>query len=172
MARAFFLFVCLLGGCAPEARGIALSDVDLSDMHTVRTIRSQLAPKDGIAFANYVVRHHAKSASYCGQPLRNADGKAPETVGEAIDLAVQRNALERQVSIAPEPPKHPRTLAKENWDNLIRDRDFMLDSQARLRLEYGNAAKRRPEWKPLETRMAENDRKLMALKSAVFGPGS
>lgn len=172
MARAFFLFVGLLGGCAPEARSIALSDLDLSNMQTVRMIRSQLAPKDGIAFADYVVRHHANSASYCGQPLFDANGEAPETVGEAIDLAARRDAGERQVLNVTQTPKHPRTLAKEEWEGLIRDRDVMIDSQARLRLEFGKAAKRRPEWKLLEAKMAENDRKLFALKSTVFGSGS
>lgn len=172
MARAFFLLVGLLAGCAPEARSIALSDVDLSDMQTVRTIRSQLASKDSIAFANFVVRHHVKSASYCGQPLLDADGEAPQTIGEAIDLTARRDAVERQISIATQTPKHPRALAKEEWESLIRDRDVMIDAQARLRLEYGSKAERRSEWKPLEFRMAENDRKLVALKSKVFGSGS
>lgn len=172
MTRTFLLFVSLLGGCAPEARNIALSEIDLSDMQTVRTIRDQLGPQDGAAFVNYVVKHHVKSASYCGQPLLNTEGEAPDTVGEAIDLTARRDALERQVVVGMQAPFHPRELAKEQWDDLIRSRDLMIDAQARLRLEFGDGAKLRPEWRSLETRMAEIDRKLVAMKPTVFGSGT
>lgn len=172
MARAVLLFVCLLGGCAPAARDIALSDIDLGDMQTVRTIRNQLEPKDGIAFANYVIRHRAKSANYCGQPLLGADGKAPVTVGEAVDLAARRDAAERWALMDSQIPKSPRRLAKEKWDSLTRDRDMTIDAQTRLRMEYGDRAMRRPEWKPLEIKIAEIDRKLIAMKPTVFGSGT
>lgn len=172
MTRTFLLLVGLLGGCAPAARDISLSDIDMSNMQTVRAIRDQLSPKDGVAFADYVVKHHAESANYCGEPLLDDDGEAPDTVGEAVDLTARRDAADRQVLVAARAPSHPREQAKEQWDNLIRNRDIIIDAQARLRLEYGNGAKRRPEWVPLETRMVEIDRKLVAMKSSVFGPGT
>lgn len=172
MPRAFMFCILLLGGCAPQARDILLSSVDLSNMETVQGIQDQLGPRDRVAFANYVVRHHFKSASYCGKPLLDAHGEAPETVGEAIDLAGRRDDAERRSSFRPQTPKASRELAKEEWDGLIRDRDLLIDAQDRLRLEYGNAADRRPEWKARETKIAAIDKKLVAMKSKVFGSGS
>ncbi len=172
MTRTFLLFVGLLGGCTPTARDIALSDIDLSNMQTVRTIRDQLSPQDGAAFADYVVRHNIKSANYCGQPLLNNDGEAPDTVGEAVDLTARRDAADRQVLVAAQRPTHPRELAKDQWDRLIRNRDTIIDAQDRLRLQYGDNAKRRSDWISLETRIVEIDRKLVAMKPDVFGSGT
>lgn len=171
MARAAMLLVLLLGGCAPQARDILLSGVDLSNMETVQAIRDKLEPRDRDAFANYVVRHHFKSARYCGKPLLDADGEAPATVGEAIDLAVHRDAAQRRTSSRSQTPKAPRELAKDEWDDLIRDRDLLIDAQDRLRLQYGDAATRRPEWNTRQTEIAQIDKKLIAMKSAVFGSG-
>ena len=172
MTRTFLLFVGLLGGCTPAVRDIALSDIDLSNMQTVQTIRERLSPQEGAAFADYVVRHHIKSAHYCGQPLLNNDGEAPDTVGEAVDLTVRRDAGDRSILVAAQPPAHPRELAKDHWDKLIRNRDNIIDAQARLRLEYGDDAKRRSDWMSLETRMIEIDRNLLAIKPNVFGSGT
>ncbi len=172
MARAALLFVILLGGCAPAARDIALADLDLRDMQTVQAIRTQLGEQDARAFASFVVRHHVKSAGFCGQPLQDSRGKPPETVGEAIDLAVRRDALELQAKMAALAPKHPRELAQEAWDDLVRERDLGVDAQSRLRMEYGDAAVRRPEWARLEASLAEIDRKLAAMRPSLFGAGS
>ncbi len=169
MARIFLLFAVLLGGCAPGARDIALSDVNFRDMQQVQTIRNRLGPQDGRVFANYVVRHNAASVNYCGRPLMGAHGKAPETVGEAIDLAMLRDALEAKALLAATAPKHPRQLARDEWDSLIRDRDIKVDARARLHDQFGEEARRRPEWASLETQLAEIDRKLVAMKPEVFG---
>lgn len=172
MARAALLFAVLLGGCAPSARDIALADLDLSDMQTVEAIRNQLSEQDGQAFASYIVRHHVKSANFCGQPLKRSDGKGPETVGEAIDLAMRRDALELGAQMAAWAPKHPRELARQQWDDLVRDRDIKIDAQTRLRMQYGDDAMHQPEWKALEASLAEIDRKLVSMKPRVFGsPG-
>jgi len=172
MSRTFLLFVGLLGGCTPAARDIVLSDIDLSNMQTVQTIRDRLSPQDEAAFADYVVRHHIASANYCGQPLLNNDGEAPHTVGEAVDLTSRRNAMDRHELAAARTPVHPRELAKEQWDRLIRDRDTIIDAQDRLRWQYGDGAKRRSDWVSMETKMVEIDRKLVAMKPNVFGPGT
>ncbi len=171
MARAALLFTILLGGCAPSARDIALAEIDLRDMQTVQSIRTQLSDQDARAFASFVVRHHVKSAGFCGRPLQNSQGKPPATVGEAIDLAVRRDAMELQASMAALAPKHPRELAREAWDNLVRERDIGIDAQTRLRMQYGDAAIRRPEWARLEASIAEIDRKLVAMRPAIFGAG-
>ena len=169
MTRFFLLFVALLGGCAPGARDTALSDLNLRDMQQIQTIRNQLGPQDGRAFANYVMRHHVASANYCGRPLLSAHGQPPETVGEAIDLAMRRDALELKAVLAATAPKHPRQLARDEWDSLIRDRDMKVDARARLHDQFGERASRRPEWASLETQLAEIDRKLTAMKPLVFG---
>jgi len=171
MARLLLLFVVLLGGCAPGARDIALSEINLRDMQQVQTIRNRLGSQDGRAFANYVMRHHVSSVNYCGRPLLSAQGKAPETVGEAIDLAMRRDALELRALLVTTAPKHPRQLAREAWDSLIRDRDIKVDARAKLHDRFGEDARRRPEWVSLEAQLAEIDRKLVAMKPAVFGAG-
>lgn len=169
MTRAFLLFVALLAGCSPEVRDIALADIDLRDMNAVAKIRSQLDSQDSVAFANYVVRHHRAAASFCGQPLVGAGGKEPVTIGEAVDLSIERANAERLALLEAQKPKHPSQIAKEEWDNLIRTRDILLDSQTRVQMEYGKSAVRRPEWKSIETKMAEIDKKLVAMKPIVFG---
>ncbi|MES2781808.1 MAG: hypothetical protein V4657_03355 [Pseudomonadota bacterium] len=171
MVRAVFLIVGLLAGCAPEARDIALADVDLRNMQTVGTIRARLAPNERIAFANFIARHHIKSANFCGQPLVAATGKEPATVGEAVDLSMLRDAAERKALIEAKSPKHSGQLAREEWNAIISARDILLDSQTRLRIEYGENAVRRAEWKILATKMAEIDRKLIKMKPVVFGSG-
>lgn len=169
MTRAVFLFVALLAGCAPQARDITLADVDLRNMQIVGAIRAGLEPEERIAFANYIVRHHARSANFCGQPLMAVNGKEPTTIGEAVDLSILRDAAERLALIESKKPKHPLQLAKDEWDRLISARDIMIDSQSRLRMEHGDKAVRRPEWKLLESRMAQINEKLVAMKPAVFG---
>lgn len=172
MARTIFLFVGLLAGCAPETRDIALADIDLKDMQTVQTIRADLQPQEGIAFANYVARHHIASAEFCGQPLLRSDGKAPTTIGEAIDLAMLRDAAEHRASMEAKRPKHPRKLAREEWDKLILERDIVIDAQTRLRAEFGVGIEQRRDWKSLESRMTAVNKRLVALKPSVFGSDS
>ena len=169
MTRAILLLVGLIAGCAPQGREIALADVNLSNMETVGKIRAQLAPQEKVAFANYVVRHHVKSANFCGQPLVGANGKAPVTIGDAVDLSIIRDAAERLALAEAQKPKHPRQLIKEEWDSLISARDILMDSQSRLRIEHGEKAARHAEWKSLEVKMAAIDRKLVEMKPAVFG---
>lgn len=172
MTRSVLLFVLLLAGCMPEARDIALADVDLRDMEAIAQIRSQLAPQDSIAFANYIVRHHSKAANFCGQPLVGIGGKEPATIGEAVDLSIERDKAERLAMLEAKKPKHPRQLVKEEWDNLIFARDLLMDSQSRLRMEFGENATRRTDWKSLEAKMAQIDQKLVMMKPTVFGTES
>ena len=52
MSRAVLLFVAALLGCSPEVRGIELAELDLTDMETVRDIRSRLDDTERAAFAS------------------------------------------------------------------------------------------------------------------------
>lgn len=169
MTRAIFLLIGLVAGCAPQGRDIPLADVDLRNMQTVTTIRAQLVPQERIAFANYVVRHHARSDNFCGDPLMSANGKPPATIGEAVDLSIVRDAAERQALIEANKPKHPNQLAKEEWDRLTSARDVLMDAQSRLSMEFGDKAERRPEWKSLSAEMTEINKKLVVMKPVIFG---
>lgn len=171
MLRALLLFVLLLGGSRPDVRDIALAEVDLGDVQAVQSIRSQLGADDARAFASFVARHHVESANFCGRPPLMRSGRLPETVGDAIDLAAQRDAMDRAALRLAQAPKHPRQLAREEWDRLIRDRDMKLDALARLQSQYGKAAVRRADWAPLQEKLADIDRQLVAMKPYLFGSG-
>ena len=171
MNRSALLFAMLLASCMPEARDIALADVDLRDMDAVAQIRSRLEPHESVAFANYIVRHHRMAANFCGQPLVGISGQEPATIGEAVDLSILRDKAEREAALEASRPKHPRQIAKEEWDKLVTARDMFTQSQSRLRMEFGEKALRRSEWKSLEADIADIDQKLVALKPDVFGLG-
>lgn len=169
MARVIILVAALLTGCAPAARDIRLDDVNFADMAAVQEIRDRLSPEEGVAFADFVARHRIGSASFCGQPLIDNRGREPATIGDAVDLALRRDAAERQAAIEAKQPKHPLQLAKGEWDRLIFARDVAIDAQSRLRMEYGERAERQPEWRSLQIRIAEIDQKLAKMKAKVFG---
>lgn len=160
----------VLMGCASDARSVKLSDVDLSDMRTVQQVRAQLGAEEGVAFANYVVKHHIASANFCGRLLIGSDGKPPETIGEAIDLALAREAEVRRALEMANEPKHPREVAHQRWDKLISEREYLVHAQVVMRGKHGAAAERQSEWSSIETRMADVDRRLVEMKPRVFGP--
>ena len=171
MVRAFAPLVCLslLLGCASDAKSIKLDDVDLSDMGIVQGIRAQLSVEDGATFANYVVKHSVSSQNFCGRPLIGASGKPPETVGQAIDLTLVRDAEERKALIDARKPKTSWELKQAKWDDLIFERDMLIDAQTMLRTKHGPAAEGLLEWKSIEVRKADIDRRLSRMKSDVFG---
>lgn len=168
-AVALIAGIILFTGCASDPRGVKLSDVDLSDMRTVQEVRAQLNAEDGVAFANYVVKHHIASANFCGRTLARSDGKPPETIGEAIDLALAREAEDRRAFEIASKPKHPRELAQQHWDDLISERDFLIDAKSMMRGKHGTAAERQSEWSSIETQLADVDRRLVEIKPRVFG---
>lgn len=171
MFRAIALIASIISlmGCASDPRGVKLSDVDLSDMHAVQQVRARLNDEDGVAFANYVVKHQIASAAFCGRSLVGPEGRPPETIGEAIDLALAREAEARRALEIASKPKHPRELAQQHWDDLIAERDFLIDAQSMMRVEHGAVAEHQSEWSSIETRMAEIDRRLLEVKPRVFG---
>ena len=60
--------------------------------------------------------------------------------------------------------------AKQEWDELISERDGVIDAQSRLLELDGPGAQRSTEWKILEARKLELDRRLTEVKPRVFGP--
>jgi len=104
--------------------------------------------------------------------LLASDGKPPTTVGEAIDLTLTRDAEDRRKLEEAIEPRHPREMAKEAWDDLISERDGLIDAQSRLLEVHGPAAEGSREWKALETRKLGIDKRLVEMKPLVFGAGS
>ncbi|MXO59989.1 hypothetical protein GRI89_10600 [Altererythrobacter salegens] len=169
MVRALIPLACMmLLSCAPDARSIKLTDVDLSDMDTVQGIRSQLSANDGAIFANYVVKHSLTSASFCGHPLVDPNGYPPKTVGEAIELTIVRDAEDRAERIAARRPKNSWELKQERWDDLVSERDMLIDSQSMLLAKHGSEAERLPEWKSIEARKVDLESRLREMKPTVF----
>jgi hypothetical protein len=160
-AAALLATFSLLVGCAS----------DLDDGQATQKIRAQLNAEDAAAFSNFLARHHIASAAFCGRPLTSASGQPPRTVGEAIDLARVRDAEELRVRKLASIPKHPRELARQRWDDLISERDLVIDAQSRLTAEHGPAAKRLAEWSALEQRTSHLNEQLFKMKRTVFGPG-
>jgi hypothetical protein len=130
-----------------------------------------LNAEDAAAFSNFLAKHLIASAAFCGRPLTSASGQPPRTLGEAIDLARVRDAEERRVRELASRPKHPRELARQQWDGLISERDLVIDAQSRLTAEHGPAAKRLAEWSALESRLTHLDERLFKMKPSVFGTG-
>ena len=170
MSRGVLLVVAALLGCSPEARDIELEGLDLTDMETVQDIRARLDDADRAAFASYVAKHYLRSAAFCGRPLVTSDGQPPATVGKAIYLTRARDAEDRQALEAAARPRHPREVAKQEWDELISERDAVIDAQSQLLEGKGAEAQRSKEWKTLEARKLELDQRLVEMKPRAFGP--
>lgn len=170
MSRSFILFFMLLACCSSDVSGIMLADVDLRDMETVQEISARLPPAQRAIFANYVVVHNAASVGFCGRALVRSDGTPPETIGEAIELSRIRDAELRR-AIQERPARmEPRELALKKWDDLIVEKDMLIDAQSILLAQHGAEAMRLADWKSLEERMVKIDRRLLEMKPEVFGP--
>lgn len=167
--RTVILSALLLSACSGDARSLRLTELDLTDMATVRDIRNRLGPADASAFATYAVRHNTTSAGFCGHPLLDPTGKPPRTIGDAIDLTLARESDELKARIAAARPRTEAERINDKWAELIRQRDRLIDRQTILRAQQGPAAERAPEWKSLETKMAASDGELSLLKPKVFG---
>ena len=159
----------MLSGCAPDVRSTELSRIDLTDMKTLQEIRSRLSPEEGAALASYAIRHSASSHSFCGEALLGSNGKPPETVGEAIELALVRDAAERRQAVEAARPKTPLDNARDRWETLISERDMVIDAQSMLRAKHGLRAESLHEWKALGARLADVDERLVKLKPQLSG---
>lgn len=173
MIRAVTLLaiLCSLAGCASDPKAMNLAEVDLDDPNAVQDIRVRLDVPDRQAFNDFVFRHYTASAHFCGRALIRRDGKPPETVGEAITLTLIRQAKERRDASKATRPKTPRERARERWDDLISERDMLIDAQALLREKHGPVAHNLSEWRATEARLGAIDKGLIAIKPQVFGAG-
>lgn len=170
MSRSIIFMCMLLAGCASDVRDTRLADIDLRNMETVQEISARLPPAQRAAFANYVLVHNAASAGFCGRALARSDGTPPETIGEAIELSRIRDAEMRRATNGPPERTDPGEEASKNWDDLIVERDMLIDAQSILRAEHGVEATRLAEWKSLQDRMVTIDRRLLEMKPKMFGP--
>lgn len=159
-----FLPMLLLAACAPDARDIALADVDLGNMEVVREIRRQLPAEDRPVFGTYVVRHAVSSPSFCGEVLVDSGGREPRTIGEAIALTVMREEeLRRERLAAKRPPTAAEALRRER-EGLIAQKEALIGRRTYLYSLHGPAAEQLPEWRKMAEQEAEYDAELRALE--------
>jgi hypothetical protein len=87
MKNRWLLLAALLGSCGgPDVRETKISDIDFSDPAAIQKVTQKLEPQDRQHFDFYVFRRTV-GAGMGGTEIARSDGKAPETVGEAVDLA-------------------------------------------------------------------------------------
>ncbi|WP_176266225.1 hypothetical protein [Qipengyuania atrilutea] len=70
----------------------ALDAYDLSDMAVVNRLAIDLTAEEAGALKTYAIHHLATSAAFCGDVLVDKSGRTPETIGEAIDFTLEREA--------------------------------------------------------------------------------
>ena len=90
-----------------------LDEVDLADMTVVQQLAQELDPGDRSAFATFAAVHGRAEAGTCGITLGGLDGKAPETVGEAIQAMKLRLAQVQPTSVG---EAQPRLTAQQRAD--------------------------------------------------------
>jgi hypothetical protein len=163
-----FAYACFaIVGCSGDARSLPLNSIDLSDMRSISTLRNELSASDGAALAEFAVNHFASSTRFCGKPLVNEQGLAPRTVGEAIDLTMNRAAEERLAKLEAKRPRTPQELVGREWNRLTGERDLILVNQSRLTFKHGGSARRLKEWSDLESRLLETNERLSKLKRKI-----
>lgn len=176
LAKFFRLAVLIslapLASSAEDVRGKPLSTLNLTDMNTVQEVRARLSNSEAVAFANFALKHNAASARFCGQQLAHSDGRPPVTVGEAIRLTLVREMEARRAAADARKPKAPGELARLRWDDLISERDSLIDAHSILRATHGSSAESLPVWQSTEAKLADVNRRLTVLKPQVFGEGS
>jgi hypothetical protein len=82
----------LLAACGQDVRALRLDQVDLSDMTVVQQLGEELDPADRSAFTTFAALHGRAAAGNCGLTVGGQRGKAPETIGEAIEAMQTRLA--------------------------------------------------------------------------------
>ena len=164
LPRLVIVMALVLAGCTEDVRDLRLEAVDLSDMTAVHELARQLSPTDKAALITYAAIHAPSSPGFCGKTFVGRSGKAPSTIGEAIELTLDLQADIRTARVDAERAKTPAQLAAEQWDDLIVQRELLISRQSVLLSEHGAAARQLREWRSLEARMTEYDEKLAALK--------
>jgi len=123
--RRLLLVAALLGSCGgPDVRETKISDINFSDPAATQKVAQKLEPRDRQYFDFYVFRRTV-GAGMGGAQITRSDGKAPETVGEAVDLAKTSKATaDQRIAVWKE------LIAKSN--SLIRRRNSLLRPDASL----------------------------------------
>jgi hypothetical protein len=143
------LAICLaiaLTGCGGDVRDTKIADIDLTNMAEVQKVANKLEPDERAAFGLYVMNRTVGSMIMPGQEIVRADGKAPETVREAIALAKVRKAKR---------DKRGKLMSERNA--LVERHNALMPDDGSGLLEADKA-----EWERLEKQIAEYDAKLKA----------
>lgn len=168
MNRVVLLFTALLlCACSQNARELRLQDVDLSDWSEIAKLGAQLSPAERSALMMYAAIHSPGSAGFCGQPLVDAEGNEPETVGNAIDLTLASEARFRTASGEGFQRASPAEEISQQLDRLIDQRELVIHRQSMLLAEHGSAAAQLPEWGALQVEMTAYDETMKTLRRQI-----
>ncbi len=143
------LAICLataLAGCGGDVRDTRIADIGLTNMAEVQKVANKLEPDERAAFGVYVMNRTVGSMIMPGQEIVRADGKAPETVREAIALAKVRKAKQ------------------DKRGKLMSERNALIDRHNALMPDDGSGLREadKAEWERLEKQIAVYDAKLKA----------
>jgi hypothetical protein len=139
-----FALILTLAACSGDVRDTKIADIDLTNMSEVQKVTNRLEPDERAAFGLYVMNRTVGSIVMPGKEIVRTDGKAPETVREAIALAKVRKAQQDKRG----------ALMKER--NALVERHNALMSNDGSGLSEANKA----EWDRLEKQIADYDAKL------------
>lgn len=133
-----------LAACGGDVRDTKIADIDLTNITEVQKVANKLEPDERAAFGLYVINRTVGSIVMPGQEIVRADGKAPETVREAIALAKVRKAND------------------DKRIKLTTERNALVDRHNALMPDDGSglSESNRAEWDRLEKQIAEYDKKL------------
>jgi len=135
-----------VAACGGDVRDTKIVDIDLSEMSEIQAVANQLEPDEREAFGLYVMNRTVGSIVMPGQEIVRSDGRAPDTVREAIALAKVRKA-------------------KQDMRNkLMSERNALVDRHNALMPDDGSGLpeEKRAEWDRQEKQIAEFDAKLKA----------
>ena len=157
------LSTLLLAACGDDVRDRRLTEVDLSNMEFVHQLARDLGPTDRAALITYAAIHDPGSTHFCGERLADTRGEEPKTIGEAIDLTLERAALTR-ARARTQTSETPAELIGKRLEDVVFERDMVSDRESFLLADHGLAAKQLPEWRSLESKKANLNRTFISLQ--------
>lgn len=146
-----------------DVRQLRLDAINLADMAVVKDITAQLMETERAPFNTYALLHATTSPLYCGEPLINADGHLPETVGEAIQLTLERDERDRAEKLAYSKPLTTVQQEERRRKALRFSVEDVEAEQMWLAQKQGAEVRQSEEWARLEQRKTELREQIAAL---------
>ena len=145
IVSAIALLTC---ACGNDVRNTRISDIDLTDAVAVQKVANKLEPNERASFGTYVLNRTIGAMIMPGGEIVRSDGKAPETVAEAIMLTDVRKAK------------------NDRRDKVMKERDAIVERHNQLMPDDGTglALKDKAEWDRLETKIADYDKRIEIMR--------